>query len=170
MSFYEGDENKFEELYLEYYPRLLVYGRIISDNEGIIEDTIQELFVELWRKKDSLLIKSSLDSYLFVSFRNNLIRKIKKQTYSELDFDLPDEVELPSENIGEKDLKKWLKKLPPSQREVLFLRYYENLSYTEISEMLGISYQVARNFSYRALKFLKNKMKYLKTVLMTISM
>ena len=172
MPYLVDDEKKFEALYLEYYPRLMVYGSIIADNEGVIEDTIQELFAELWRKKEGLLIKSSLDAYLFVSFRNNLIKKAKKQAFVELDFDLADESfdPLPPEDsASEKELRRWIVKLPPSQREVLYLRYYENMSYLEISEMLEINYQVARNFSYRALKFLKKKMKSLQVVLFSIA-
>ena len=152
------DSSKFEAIYLKYYATLLVYGKTITVNEQLIEDAIQELFVVIWQKGDSLLIKSSFENYLFIAFRNNLIKKIKKQGLSELNFDLPDELDQEINFENERQLKVWLEKLPPSQKEVIFLRYYQNKSYLEISEMLNISYQVARNFSYRAIKFLKKNM------------
>lgn len=161
------DVNKFEELYLKYYPTLMVYGKTITVDEQIIEDTIQELFITFWKKGESLSIKSSFESYLFVAFRNNLIRKIKQQPTAELNVDLPDKIAEPIDFENEKQLKNWLEKLPPRQKEVLFLRYYQNKSYLEIAEILGISYQVARNFSYRALKFLKKNMRRMYGVLMT---
>ena len=64
--------NNFEELYLKYYPTLMVYGKTITVDEQIIEDTIQELFITIWQKGENLTIKSSFENYLFVAFRNNL--------------------------------------------------------------------------------------------------
>ena len=159
VVFYMKNKKAFEKLYIKYYPTLLVYGKTITPNEQAVEDTIQELFILLWQKRKDLMIKSSLENYLFVSFRNNLIRKIKNKPLTELDFDLPDTLDQPIDFANEKVLKTWLERLPPSQKEVIFLRYYQNKSYLEIADMLGISYQVARNFSYRAIKFLKKNMK-----------
>lgn len=140
----------------------------MTANEQLIEDTIQELFLMIWQKGENLVIKSSFENYLFVAFRNNLIRKIKKQGLSELNFDLPSEIEETPNFENEKQLKDWLEKLPPSQKEVIFLRYYQNKSYLEIAEILDISYQVARNFAYRGIKFLKKNMKRMHNVLLLI--
>lgn len=153
---------EFEAIYLKYYPQLFVYGKSFCAHEQLIEDTIQELFLALWQKQNALLFTSSLENYLYVSFRNNLIRKLKAQQ-TILFSDTFDEAELETENelqsFKEKNLSKLLQKLPARQREVLFLRYYKNQSYHEIADTLGISYQVARNFAYRAIKFLKKRMK-----------
>jgi len=157
-----------EGLYIKYYPVLLVYGKTITIDEQAIEDTIQELFITLWQKREHLIIKTSLENYLFVSFRNNLIRKIKNKPLVDLDFDLPDTPDQPVDFTSEKALKTWLEKLPPSQKEVIFLRYYQNKSYLEIADLLGISYQVARNFSYRAIKFLKKNMKRMYSILLVL--
>ena len=151
---------KFEEMYLRYFPILLVYGKTITPNEVIIEDTIQELFITLWRKRDRLGIKSSIDNYLFVSFRNNLHRKLKEMQLKKVAIDNRARTS-ETEQVGhhkEKQLTLLLQELPPRQREVIFLRYYQNKSYQEIAQILGIGYQVARNFSYRAIKSLKKKM------------
>lgn len=169
MSFHQKqmqDSSKFEAIYLKYYATLLVYGKTMTANEQIIEDAIQELFLVIWQKGENLVIKSSFENYLFVAFRNNLIRKIKKQGLSELNFDLPTEIDEALNFENEQQLKKWLEKLPPSQKEVIFLRYYQNKSYIEIAEILDISYQVARNFAYRGIKFLKKNMKKINSVLL----
>ncbi len=169
MTYYQKqmhDLSKFEAIYLKYYATLLVYGKTMTANEQIIEDAIQELFLVIWQKGDNLVIKSSFENYLFVAFRNNLIKKIKKQGLSELNFELFTEVSDTSNLEEERQLKGWLEKLPPSQKEVIFLRYYQNKSYLEIAEILGISYQVARNFAYRGIKFLKKNMKRMNSVLL----
>ena len=146
----------------------MVYGKTLTVDESLIEDTIQGLFLTLWNKKEDLTIHSSLENYLFISFRNNLIRKIKNKSFVALPEELPEELSEPIPIAQQQQLKIWLEKLPPRQKEVLFLRYYQNKSYLEIAEMLGINYQVARNFSYRAIKFLKKNMKRMYGVLLTL--
>ena len=153
------NKHQIEELYLKYYPELMVYGKTLTTNQQLIEDTIQDLFLTLWQKSQSLMFKNSIENYIFISFRNNLIRKIKKEQTIRIKqqlFILPD-----SDNTfieaKEEILNDFLQKLPARQKEVLFLRFYKNKSFLEIAELLGISYQVARNFSYRAIKQLKRK-------------
>lgn len=156
-----SDKRKFEKIYLKYYPLLITYGKTIADQEPLIEDTIQELFITLWQKRASFIVRSSFETYLFVAFRNNYIRKLKADKKQDLKVDLEQE-EL-SEFFQEKEeqLLILIEKLPAHQKEVLFLRYYKDKSYQEIAEILGINYQVARNFSYRAIKFLKKNMRHL---------
>lgn len=152
------DKQTFEKIYLQYYPVLLVYGKAIVADETIIEDTIQELFLYIWHKQDDLLSKNSVENYLLVAFRNNLIRNLKNRTQKKHYIPNTDSV---SETLleKEKELQTLLEALPTRQKEVLFLRYYKNKSYQEIADTLGINYQVARNFSYRAIKFLKKHIK-----------
>ncbi|NRB64758.1 MAG: sigma-70 family RNA polymerase sigma factor [Saprospiraceae bacterium] len=161
---FDGKEG-FEEIYLKHFPRLLVYGKTITRDELLIEDTIQEMFLSLWQKKDSLFIQSSLESYFLVAFRNNLIRKLKIQRKTNNTMDFTEQEPLEFITSQEVRLKFLIQKLPPRQREVLYLRYYNDYSYQEIAEQLGISYQVARNFSYRAIKTLKEKMTNLPSLL-----
>ena len=168
MHLFQNDKKQFEEIYLKYYPILLVYGKTISINEQLIEDTIQELFLKLWQRQENLLIRSSLENYLLVSFRNNLIRKLKTLSTHNLEIDLVDISESNLNIEQEKKLETYLNQLPTRQREVIFLRYYKNKSYQEIAEMLDISYQVARNFSYRAIKFLKKNMKNLYSLMLAL--
>ncbi len=163
---------EFEKLYLQLYPQLLVYGRNLTSDEQLIEDVIQELFLNFWEKKPKAPNFRSLDSYLFISFRNNLIRKIKASRRNQ-DLGIEKLAANPTDppisdltNAREKQLSQLLQELAPRQREVIFLRYYKNKSYQEISDLLGISYQVARNFSYRAIRFLKKKMKNLHSLLL----
>ncbi|MFT5167773.1 MAG: RNA polymerase sigma factor (sigma-70 family) [Saprospiraceae bacterium] len=156
----------FEKLYLKYYPVLLVYGKTITRNEQLVEDTIQELFIALWQKWDELSFKSSLENYLLVAFRNNLIRELKALSLAALTPDIFKETEKEPSIEKEEKLSILLEQLPPRQKEVLFLRYYKSKSYQEISEILGITYQVARNFSYRALKFLKKNSEMLSLLML----
>jgi RNA polymerase sigma-70 factor (ECF subfamily) len=51
---------------------------------------------------------------------------------------------------------KALEGLSHRQKEIIYLKYYQNLSYEEVSEIMNINYQVARNLLYQAIKSLKN--------------
>lgn len=154
----------FENIYLRFYAELKVYGRSISTDQSLIEDVIQELFLDLWKKQPSTDTILQLDTYLYTSFRNNLLRKLKQQgklraltTYHTAFITRPSVH--PDVIAKEEQVKNLVAQLPPRQREVLFLRYYKNKSYQEISTILGINYQVARNFAYRAIQVMRKKYK-----------
>ena len=165
-SHFMPEKKDFEKIYLKFYPVLLVYGKSITPNEQLIEDTIPGVISGFVAKKSRPDFKTSLANYLLVAFRNNLIRNIKVSPVKELTQEVVAEPE--PEFLFEKGekLEALLKKLPSHQREVIFLRYYKNKSYQEIAEILGINYQVARNFSYRAIKFLKKHMAKLSSLML----
>lgn len=134
---------------------LCVYGNSLTNDKKLVEDTIQELFVTIWIKRKSIKITSSPDSYLLVAFRNNLKKQLTKPIILALEpyHSIVEEVIVAADY--EEHLKLAFEKLPRHQREVIFLRYYKNLSFKEISQHLDISYQVARNFASRAIKFMR---------------
>ena len=145
----------------------MVYGRTFTSNDQLIEDTVQELFITIWQNKHKLQIKSSLENYLLISFRNNLIKKLQA---AKKEIRLPiaeTSTNTASIEATEQKLQQLLIQLPRKQQEVIFLRYYKNKSYQEIAEILNINYQVARNFSYRAIKFLKKHKQKLLSVAFT---
>ena len=155
----------FEKIYLQYYPTLMVYGKAIAGDEALVEDVIQELFLKLWEKRNQLKHIETLENYLMISLRNNLRRKLQQQNKMPTEIPTPESA---SEVLlqNEKRIEQLLTTLPPRQREVIFLRYYQNKSYQEIAQVLGISYQVARNFAYRALKSIRKNWQKLPSILL----
>lgn len=158
----------FEEIYLNSFPDLLVYGRTFTSNDQLIEDCIQELFVTIWQKRNKLQIKSSLDNYILISFRNNLIKKLQATKKEIQSSTTETSTNTSAIEATELKLRQLLVQLPPRQQEVIFLRYYKNKSYQEIAEILNINYQVARNFSYRAIQFLKKHKQKLLSLALTM--
>ncbi|MDE3145679.1 MAG: sigma-70 family RNA polymerase sigma factor, partial [Bacteroidota bacterium] len=161
-----GDKNSFEQLFKYYYRFLIHYGLKHTDNENLLEDCAQELFLELWEKAPQTHIQS-FRGYLFQSFRFKLYRHLERSrkydslqkntdddsdfTLSKEDFIISDEED--SEKID--ILKKSLEKLSKRQQEIIYLRFYQNLDYNDICEIMGISYQVSRNLLYQSIKALK---------------
>lgn len=165
----ERDKTSFEKLFKHYYKFLIHYGLKHSSNEILIEDCVQELFIELWKKAPSIQIQS-FRGYLFQSFRFKLYKYLKKYkrihfnekadtdepslfVLSKEDFIINEETELEKINL----LKQALGKLSKRQQEIIYLRFYQNLDYTEISEIMDISYQVSRNLLCQSLKVLKKE-------------
>lgn len=163
----KGDRKAFQEMYILYYDRLFKYGCSISIDEGLVHDTIQDVFVWMIRNPSQLSKINNLDTYLIKCVRRNLRtnfvrakgkRHNANRYYEGLQQDLSVEANyIQSEEREEQSL--WLKaqldELSSHQKEVIYLRFYENLSYDQMADILSVSNQVVRNSVYRALKSLR---------------
>lgn len=162
----EGNHNALETIYRTHFAHLLNYGRKFSNNSATIEDAIQELFIELWNKRDALGETDAIKPYLLVSLRRKIIRSVKmiqKTTNdnepTDYHFDAVlaiDEDIIGKELAAEKKQKltEAMEKLSNRQREVLYLKYQNNMDYEGISEAMDINYQSARNLVSKAISAL----------------
>lgn len=161
----EGDQNSFSQIFKFYYPKLYAYGIKLIPFPDFIRDQIQDLFVNIWQNRISLNDVYNLKAYLFVSLRRRiLISKRNRLNTNSLD-DLSDEdrqtlvfdpnefidKEYLSDNIKEKLIKN-LNSLPVSQREIIFLRFYNRLTYREIATIVNIKEQSVKNNMPRILQ------------------
>jgi RNA polymerase sigma factor (sigma-70 family) len=151
-------------IFKQQYSGLYNYGLKISGSHDITKDAIQELFLQLWRNREKLDSIAKVDSYIYRSLRNNLLRDIKSVNDATVngsdnpDFEFSHEEFLISEELSSekgKMVSQSVNKLPPRQKEIIFLRFYNDLSYKEIGEVLGIAYKTVKNLTYEAL----NKMR-----------
>ncbi|MEO6583305.1 MAG: sigma factor, partial [Ferruginibacter sp.] len=76
-QFRNGDTESFVTIFKKYYSDLFNYGRKITTDDAIIEDCIQELFMDLWRTHGKAEI-ISLNAYFFRAFKFKLIKAIGK--------------------------------------------------------------------------------------------
>lgn len=164
-QFKNGDENAFVTLFKNYYTGLYHYGCKITGNKEMVEDCIQELFLEIWRTNGKAKI-ISLKAYFFTAFKFKLIRLLKHQHKQNLlsSGTAEKEFELSHENfLIDKELNfakshkilDALQELSPRQKEVIYLKFYQNLRYEEVSEIMQINYQATRNLLYQSVKVLK---------------
>ncbi|MGB1241388.1 MAG: RNA polymerase sigma factor [Chitinophagales bacterium] len=165
-----GSQGAFTELFRRYYTKLYDYGtHLVSHREGLLKDTIQDLFAELWAKKEKLSDVQYVKTYLFKSFRRKLLRELKKQRRFLFVFDhthiQPDafsfsieDLTIATEMKEEIRLKvtEALEGLTVSQREIIYLKFKDNLDYEEIEDITQLKYQSIRNSVHRALKVLRN--------------
>ncbi|WP_373512661.1 RNA polymerase sigma factor [Persicitalea sp.] len=163
-----GDEAAFEQLYRRYFQELFNYGKQFLHNEAAINDTIQDLFVDLWRTRRSLSQARSVKYYLMVSLRRKIHRTLRSGPLVETDWETLPETLMPLQPSAEIDfttkeekvlqtekLNAWLDQVPPRQREALILRYYYEMEYAEVADMLDIKEQTSRNLVQKALHRLR---------------
>ncbi len=171
----QGKHVALEKIYRTYFSDLYNYGKKFATDEATVEDCIQELFVELWNNREGLSETNAIRPYLYVSLKRKLFRtvkKIRKSTDTELvethfDAELSiDELMINNEQDEEQKakLKGAFEQLSERQKEVLYLKYFSEMDYKGISEVMDLNYQSARNLVSRAIQKLSKYMLLLTVV------
>lgn len=173
-DFNAGDESAFIYIYNRYYKELLSFGRQLCRDKQLVEDCIQDMFIDLRKKRGSLKnIKSSIRSYLYQILKNEIYdRKIRRKELhlednieSEKVFEivLSEEshlIEAEEQRILSQKLQKCMQHLTPRQREVLYYLFYKNMSYDEVRVVMGFDHiKSVRNLFYSTVDILKVHMK-----------
>jgi RNA polymerase sigma factor (sigma-70 family) len=170
-NFRQGDKSAFETIYRQQAARLISYGSKITRDLAIVEDCIQDLFIELWKGRENLSCTSSVKFYLFKALRYKIQRTISKRSnivnqpienlfYTIKNSSAEDtliEMEVQSEQM--RHLRETLEKLPERQREAVILRYYHNFSNEEIAGIMGVNYHSACKNVYAGIQKLKENLK-----------
>ena len=167
-AFKAGDKKAYAVIYRHYYPRIYNYGRKFSADAALLEDCIQEVFTSFWHHRTQLQKIQELRSYFFVSFRNCLLKAIRRNSsFSSVPIsdDTPffteisvDQLMIDKEKIFEHRiyLDQAIAQLTERQKEAVFLKYYENLSYEEIARVFNISTKASYKLVARAVSVLRS--------------
>jgi RNA polymerase sigma factor (sigma-70 family) len=172
QRFRAGDEAAFTYLISKNFQLLYRYGLKYSPEEAFIKDCIQELFIDLWERRQSLSEVITIKAYLMASLRRRLHRESlsKKRQTSELTdieqvpFDVEFSVEdslIRQETTRElaHGIKAQLEQLPKRQKEVVYLRFFEDMSREEIAKVMDINPQSVSNLLQAAFKYIKSNWK-----------
>lgn len=164
-SFKQGDGNAFDELFRRYYPLLTLYGSRICDDREVLEDNIHDLFIELWQSRSNPEIQSvrayflkALKYKLYKFFRKTVPSSDARELHDDVGFVIShDHFIIEQENQGEihRTITEAVNRLPNRQKEIIYLKIYQGLKYEEISEVMNINYQVARNLLSQSVKNLR---------------
>lgn len=143
----QGDANTLEALFNLHYKPLCYYILQFTKNMPEAEDIVQDLFIKVWTKKETIEIKTSLKAYLYRSAHNAYTDHFRKQKLREgfldalkkeaLSTQLEDDHSVMEEKSNK--IKKLINTLPPRCKEILLLNKYEGFKHREIAEKLGIS-------------------------------
>ena len=165
-----GDKKSLSEIFVLYYADLYRYSIKIFDHPDLVKDSIQDVFMRIWEKRASLGEVQNPKAYLISSVRrklfankecredeisDELLNREGKNLFQFSAADFMDSEEI--SNIVRDSLVNAVNSLPERQRELVFLRFYHDLRYLEISRIMEVNEQTVRNMMQRALANLRNK-------------
>ena len=162
--FKSGDQEAFSILYNQHIDNLYSYGTKLCNDEDAVKDSLQELFLELFLKRDKIKISpENLKFYLALALKRSLVKKLQSgrkvvRGFNEnVDFEPQYSIEfqiIEQEKDAEINRKvlNALNQLPAKQKEAVYLRFNESLEYSEIASILEITVESVRKQVHRALK------------------
>jgi RNA polymerase sigma-70 factor, ECF subfamily len=158
-----GQKDKFDQIYKQYWAELYAFARKRVNSQEDAKDILQDLFVVIWTKRESLNITTSIKSYLYTALRHRIINYYNSKSTEAEYFDILSKIEHFNDSTDEKVteneiitiIDKSLDKMPSKMREIFELSRYKGLSAKEIASQLQLSEQTVRNQISNALKYLK---------------
>lgn len=166
-AFRKGSESAFVYIYETNFDRLYAYGLRIVGDACLVEDAIQEVFIDLRNHKNRLSETDSIKFYLFKCLKRKLHREASKWYLKRNNFDahldfaftLSHEQHLINKQIDEETLARLnnaIQNLSTRKKEIIYYFFYEGMDYMQIQEIMGLeNLKTTRNLMYKALGFLR---------------
>ncbi|HTI08614.1 MAG TPA: sigma-70 family RNA polymerase sigma factor [Puia sp.] len=163
----QGDSQAFYYIHRELFKGLYNYAlKLLQDND-LASDAVQELFVKIWTKRDTIGGLQRVKPYFFTALRRQILNQLRNLQLRELkisriprpDIDFsPEEIVVKNEEYRslQKKIAELLNELPKRQKEVIYLHYFEEMDYTQIAAIMGIHYQSVLNLTQKALQKLRS--------------
>ncbi|WP_236974101.1 RNA polymerase sigma factor [Membranihabitans maritimus] len=164
-----GKEVAFRDFYSQHYNTFIRFGKLVTSDLQLIEDAIQNILIWFIENPNKVSRLDRPDVYLFRSLRNNLIKDLNKSNKADINNlnqvveDLIQSqsaetqwMEKESEQIRNQQLQSEIANLPDYLQQTLYLRYFSNLSYNDIANILDIKPNVARIYVHRAIERLRS--------------
>lgn len=167
----QGDPRAIDYLYDAYVQSLYNYGRKITKQEALVKDSIQNLFVDLWRNRESLPSPAKPKLYLLKALRYKIIYQLKREKRTrEIELHSQDSWQeyapsheftlIASQHTAEQQqqLRQELLHLSHRQREAITLKFYEGLTNEEIAVAMSIHTQSVYNLIHQSIEILKKSL------------
>ena len=161
----QGSQTALKVVFTKYYKVLYNYGVKMAD-ATVVEDCIQDVFISIINSGPKLSSTNSIKFYLILSLRRKIVEVLKKNKrlsvfshHPDYDFELSYEaqvIQLQTKNELKYKLDEAIRKLPNRQKEAIFLRFYSDLSYAEVAQIMNLDYQSVRNLIFKALTTFRN--------------
>lgn len=163
----KGEELAFALLYNQYADLLFSYGTGLGFAKEDIEDSMQEIFCNLYLNHSKIHEINNLKFYLLRALKNRLLNVSQaSRTQNFIDMEnvdfytevtvLDDLIDAEDRTAIQKKIQSYLDELTGRQREAIYLRYIEELDYEEIAELMDMSVPSARNLVFKAIRQLRS--------------
>lgn len=163
----KGDKDAFGRIYQIFNKRIYRYCYFNLGNSHLAEDICQETFLKAWKNLSSISLSAggSLQAYLFRIARNCIIDLSRKK--KELPLEKAEHIEARDtldEDIDRqekiKQVREALSSLKEEEKQLIILRYFEELSFVEVAKVLNTKEGALRVKTHRVLKKLKDILKH----------
>jgi len=183
MSFYGllKSTEEFEKCYTAYYPMLCMIAYEYTRDNVLAEEMVGDTFLALWEKRESLQVNTSIKNYLIKSTQNTCLQYIRKKRLKTQGIEddgaykhIPWSDDYPLGQLFEKELTEMIDRatdaLPPQCRKIFLLSRVEEMSYSQIAEVLQISENTVKTQIKTALLRLRSALKdYLPIIMILLA-
>lgn len=159
----QGDSQALEELVEAFYPEILRYCQWHAPNPSLAEDAAQETFLKAIRYFDRYVHRGKFKAFLYQIAANTCIDMGRKKSCTETSFEeVPTELPDPNSPLeqlqSEMAFRELVRQLPEDNRELVILRYGQDLTLREISQVTGLPLRTVQSRLRSALKKLKQQL------------
>ena len=168
QEFAEGDTAAYEKIYHKYVNDLYRYAYMIVRDKSLAEDVIHDVFADLWSNRKNLGKIRSFRLYLFSSIKRRSLRTLRKESsftcfnyaqdgssFEIVPSFLDELVDVQHHDSVAKKIKECIDNLSNRQREIIYLRFYQDMSYSEIAELLRLDQKYTYNLASKAFVILR---------------
>ncbi len=163
----QGDESAFDALFRAWYSPLVGFAESLLRERAAAEEVVQDVMLEVWRRRETLVVEESPRAYLLQATRNRALNTIRRRRVEErgepvLRSTMRESEPPPDAALGESELDQAIgaavSSLPDRCREVFELSRVHGLRYAEIAERLGISVKTVEAQMGKALKVMRERL------------
>ena len=161
-----GDHAAFDVIFRQWYEPVVRSANRVLHDPGVAEELSQDVFLELWRRRDALAPDSSIAAYLMQAVRNRALNHLRHLAVQKKSVVYVEALSEPAEHADvavqsgevETAIAVAIAELPPRTREVFVMSRERGLRYSEIAEELGISVKAVEANMSRALRMLRERL------------
>jgi RNA polymerase sigma factor (sigma-70 family) len=165
----QHDEKALAFLMKKYYSDIYNYASKFSKDTALVSDCIQEVFISLWQRRETATTILSVKYYLLRAVKNKILKALhageKKEQYinSQNGYEFFQEFSIERQIIEKQiseekagKLKQALGFLSKKQQEIIYLKYYQQLDYGQIADLMSINRQSVYNLLHETIQKLRN--------------
>jgi RNA polymerase sigma factor (sigma-70 family) len=169
-KFLTGDDKAFAGIYYAIIQSLLSYGNKLTQDRDMLRDSVQEIFLDLYQKRGKHVAPiHKIKPYLMIALKNSILKKLHQGRKFEdlkvddhlmgefyVEYSFQDQlISRETSDHTKLRLQQAISTLSSRQKEIIYLKFEEELGYREIALMMNITVESARKQLYRALFSLK---------------
>ena len=154
------DKQALQLLYSRHHVRIYRFALRFLNDEAAAEDTVSEVFIDVWRQAERFEGRSQVTTWLLAIARNKALSLLRRRSSEELDDEVAEFIEDPSDNPEVAMLKSQrasvlqdcLTQLSPAHREIVDLVYYHEKSVEEVAEIIAVPANTVKTRMFYARK------------------